>query len=171
AFIVKAILFIPWLISGARLEWDHVLYEWIRFFSDAVLQIPFLLMTLMSHITPTLDDLFMESLRWADYTYAEKHKADDPETLRAMYYPNLSQWPTSRRTTSTDRKSPRDKIREFAKRNSKRTMMSIAIYTLSTLPVIGSLVYPVASFWAFRKEVGNAPASVIFGAGLFLPKR
>ncbi|KAI5298831.1 hypothetical protein KEM56_003752 [Ascosphaera pollenicola] len=128
-------------------------------------------MTLMSHITPTLDELFMESLKWADSTYAEKHKADDPATLRDMYYPNLSQWPTSRRSTSTVRKSPQEKIRDFARRNSKRTMYSIGIYALSTIPTVGRFVYPAASFWAFRKAVGDLPAAVIFGAGLILPKR
>ena len=36
---------------------------------------------------------FMESLRWVDQTYVQKHKSEDPSHLRAMYYPNLVTYP------------------------------------------------------------------------------
>lgn len=37
--------------------WDDKLIEGLNFISNSVLQVPFLLMTLMRYITPTLDDM------------------------------------------------------------------------------------------------------------------
>ena len=34
----------------------------------------------------------MDSLRWVDTTYAEKHKNEDHSKLRPAYYPNLRQY-------------------------------------------------------------------------------
>lgn len=49
--------------------------------------------------------------------------------------------------------------------------MSLAIYLLSMLPLVGRFVLPAASFYTFNKAVGPVPAVAIFGSGLFLPKR
>lgn len=51
-----------WLISwGVDLDaatWDDAVIERLSFLSHSVLQIPFLLMTLMSYITPTMDAMY-----------------------------------------------------------------------------------------------------------------
>jgi hypothetical protein len=46
-------------------------------------------MVLMRYVTPTLDNLFMDSLHWVDTTYIQKHRGEAPDRLRAMYYPSL----------------------------------------------------------------------------------
>ncbi|KAI4205273.1 MAG: hypothetical protein LQ350_000595 [Teloschistes chrysophthalmus] len=42
---------------------------------------------------------------------------------------------------------------------------------LSYLPYIGRFVLPAASFYTFNNAVGPIPATVIFGSGIFLPRR
>jgi len=127
-------------------------------------------MTLMRYLTPTLDDLFMDSLRWVDTTYVQKHKDEsDPSKLRAMYYPNLRQYPI--RDGSTNSSSTAEGLSMFLVRFARKGLISLAIFGASYLPVVGWLVLPAASFWTFNKAVGLGPASVIFGTGVLLPKR
>lgn len=111
----------------------------------------------------------MESLRWVDSTYIEKHKSDHPEGLRALYYPHLRMYSVRRdgATTSTLASS----LKTFVIRYGRRTATSLAVYLLSLLPVVGIFVIPAASFYAFNKGVGPIPAVVIFGSGLVVPKR
>ncbi|KAL9598950.1 MAG: hypothetical protein Q9179_003729 [Wetmoreana sp. 5 TL-2023] len=49
--------------------------------------------------------------------------------------------------------------------------MSLGIYMLSYLPVVGRFVLPAASFYTFNNTVGPIPATAIFGSGIFLPRR
>jgi len=136
---------------------------------DYVLQIPFFLFSLMRYITPTLDNMFMDSLQWVDYTYVEKHKAEDPSTLRSMYYPNLRLYgPRDGRTHS---KSTAEAITMFLLKFGKKAGVSLAVFALSYLPYVGRFVLPAASFYTFNKAVGLGPAALIFGTGIFLPRR
>lgn len=112
---------------------------------------------------------FMESLRWVDTTYVQKHKSEDPSTLRAMYYPNLVMYSTH--GEAGKKKSPRDAMLLFLMRYGKRAGLSLAIYLVSFVPYIGHLVLPAASFYTFNRAVGPVPAAIVFGSGLFLPKR
>ena len=59
----------------------------------------------------------------------------------------------------------------FFIRFGRRAGISLAIYGLSYLPIIGRFVLPAASFYTFNKAVGPVPATVIFGSGVFLPRR
>ncbi|OKL62238.1 hypothetical protein UA08_02347 [Talaromyces atroroseus] len=152
--------------------WDDKLIEGLDFISNSVLQVPFLLMTLMRYITPTLDDIFLLSLQWADVTYVEKHKADDPQNLRDMYYPNLIQYPKKGPTApSRSRKPTTTSLIAFLNRYIRRVAMWLGIYILSLLPVIGRFVMPAASFYNARETLGTTPAAVIFGSVLVLPRR
>jgi hypothetical protein len=127
-------------------------------------------MTLMRYITPTLDTLFMDSLRWVDKTYVQKHQNDvDQSKLRPMYYPNLKQYPL--RDGSTQSSSMAESLSLFLMRFAKKGAISLAVYLLSYTPKVGFLVLPAASFWTFKSAVGLGPASVIFGTGVVLPKR
>lgn len=112
---------------------------------------------------------FMESLRWVDMTYVQKHKNDDPRDLREMYYPHLRQYST--RDGSTHTTSTAEAVSMFLWRSSRKAAISIAVYSLSYLPVVGRFVLPAASFYTTNKAIGLGPASVIFGTGLFLPRR
>lgn len=111
----------------------------------------------------------MDSLQWVDQTYAQKHKADDPNTLRAMYYPNLRLYPTHGDTSKHH--APMEAAFAFLKRYGRRAGISLAIYLLSYLPLVGRFVLPAASFWTFNRAVGPVPATVIFGAGVLVPRR
>lgn len=111
----------------------------------------------------------MDSLRWADITYVSKHKHENPDDLRDMYYPNLRQY--KQRDGSTHSKSSAEAITMFVWRFVRKASISLAIFGLSYAPYVGKFVLPAASFYTFNKAVGLGPAAVIFGTGVFLPKR
>lgn len=138
--------------------------------ANSVLQLPFFLMTLMRYISPTLDNMFMESLEWVDQTYYQKHQSDDPKKLRATYYAELRLYQTHGDSNKKKRK-PIDALLLFMTRFGKRAGISLALYALSFLPVVGRFVLPAFSFYTFNNVVGPIPATVIFGSGLFLPRR
>lgn len=144
--------------------------EGIHFIEHSVLQVPFFLMTLMRYITPTLDNMFMDSLAWVDRTYYQKHEGENPSDLRAQYYPQLKMYDT-KGTNSDKNKDPYAALQAFLTRFGKKAAISLAVYLLSLLPYVGRFVLPAASFYTFNKSVGWEPAVVIFGSGIFLPKR
>lgn len=111
----------------------------------------------------------MDSLQWVDETYIQKHKSEDPHTLRAMYYPNLRMYSTHGDTSK--QKAPSDAAMAFLYRYGRRATMSLGIYALSYLPIIGRFILPAASFYTFNNAVGPIPATVIFGSGVFLSRR
>lgn len=111
----------------------------------------------------------MDSLQWVDQTYMEKHKSEDPSKLRAMYYPNLHLYSTHGDTSTC--KAPKDAVLAFLIRYGRRAAMSLLVYLLSYLPLVGRFVLPAASFYTLNKALGPLPASIIFGSGIFLPRR
>jgi hypothetical protein len=114
----------------------------------------------------------MESLDWVDRTYFKMHKSDDPHGLRATYYPNLKMYShKSPSADTTTRKSIIDACIAIFTRFSKRAGISLAVYLLSFLPVVGRLVLPAASFYTFNRAVGTPPAVAIFATSIFLPKK
>ncbi|KAK0610508.1 hypothetical protein B0T17DRAFT_116726 [Bombardia bombarda] len=149
--------------------WDDKLITTLGFIEEHVLQAPLFFMSLMRYITPTLDDLFMDSLRWVDITYAQKHKHEAPDRLRPMYCPTLRQY--SVRDGSTHSTSTAENVSMFVWRFARKGLISLAIFALSYLPVVGRFVLPAASFWTFNSAVGLGPASLIFGTGVLLPRR
>lgn len=46
-----------WVINLDRATWDDKLLGGLEFLNKSVLQVPFLLMTFMGYITPTLDEM------------------------------------------------------------------------------------------------------------------
>jgi hypothetical protein len=149
--------------------WDDKVVGGLDFVEEYVLQLPFFLMAILRYFTPVLDKLFMDSLRWVDMTYVQKHKADQPDTLRDMYYPNLRTYKV--RDGSTHSASAMEGFTMFAIRFGRKAAISLAIFSLSYLPIVGRLVLPAASFYTFHKAVGLGPASIIFGTGIFLPRK
>ncbi|ODH22089.1 hypothetical protein ACO22_05569 [Paracoccidioides brasiliensis] len=162
---------LSWVVDLEAATWDDIVLSRLDFISTYVLQVPFLLMTLMRYVTPTLDDMFMESLQWVDMTYMQKHKSDHPERLRALYYPNLRMFSTMSSKEPGGKGSLASSFKAFVTRYGRKTVLSVAVYLLSLLPVIGRFVLPSASFYTFNKAVGTVPALVIFGSGLFVPRR
>ncbi|KAH6652092.1 transmembrane protein UsgS [Truncatella angustata] len=150
-------------------SWDENLVEFLQLLANHVLQAPLFLMTLMRYITPTLDNMFMDSLRWVDQTYVQKHQHENPDTLRDMYYPNLRQYKI--KDGSTHSTSTAEASTMFAVRFARKGAISLAIFALSYIPYIGRLVLPAASFYTFNNAVGLGPAAVIFGTGIFFPRR
>jgi len=111
----------------------------------------------------------MDSLKWVDTTYYQKHQFADPSTLRATYHAELKMYKVDGDTSK--HKSPMDAAAAFLIRFGRRAGISLAIYTLSFAPVIGRFVLPAASFYTFNNAVGPIPATVIFSSGIFLPRR
>ena len=169
---VKAFLFFLSLLVDLDHEtWDDRLVNRLDFLSKSVLQVPFFLMMVLSSITPTLDNLFMDSLQWVDQTYIRKHKSDDPARLRAMYYPMLKMYSTHGALEMKEKRGLFDGIVLFAARYARRAGISLTIYALTFVPVVGRFVLPTASFYTFNKAVGPVPAVIVFASGLVLPKR
>lgn len=112
----------------------------------------------------------MQSLYWVDLTYTQKHKHDGRQKLRGLYYPNFSQYGGSSvaKSKKTDTWTA---VHAFLSRFGRKALLSMAIFALSHVPGIGRFVLPAASFYTFKKAVGTGPAVVIFGAGVFLPRR
>lgn len=111
----------------------------------------------------------MDSLQWVDQTYYAKHKSEDPTTLRATYYTELRMYQAHGETSK--RRPPMDAALAFLVRFGRRAGISLAIYALSYLPVVGRFVLPAASFYTFNNAVGPVPATIIFGSGIFLPRK
>ncbi|KAI1175328.1 transmembrane protein UsgS [Nemania sp. FL0916] len=154
-------------LDGAT--WADNVVSALDLIANHVLQIPLFLMTLMRYVTPTLDDMFMDSLRWVDTTYVSKHKDENPDSLRDMYYPNLRQY--KQKDGSTHSGGSAEAITMFVWRFVRKASISLAVFALSYVPYVGKLVLPAASFYTFNKAVGLGPAAVIFGTGIFLPRR
>lgn len=112
----------------------------------------------------------MESIRWVDTTYLQKHKAENPETLRSLYYPNLSLYIPHAKLKDPTSTPSSGALPKKALRFLKKGLISLAVYFLSFTPIIGPLVLPAASFYTFNRAVGPGPASAIFAVGVFLPR-
>ncbi|KAI1491728.1 formamidase [Biscogniauxia mediterranea] len=169
-FAIKAIIGLLSLIFDlGQTTWDDSLVNGLDLIANHVLQVPLFLMTLMRYITPTLDNMFMDSLHWVDITYLQKHKDENPDTLRDLYYPNLRQY--KQKDGSTHSTSTAEGVSMFLWRFARKGLISLGVFALSYVPYIGRFVLPAASFYTFHKAVGLGPAAVIFGTGIFLPKR
>ena len=119
----------------------------------------------MRYLSPAMDHMFMDSLAWVDQTYATKHKGENPDDLRAMYYPHLKMYDEGQQ-----RRTPYDAMIAFLWRFGRRAALSLVVYLASFIPYVGRFVLPAASFYAFNKAVGTPAAVVIFSSGLFVPK-
>ncbi|KAJ5510531.1 hypothetical protein N7453_002634 [Penicillium expansum] len=150
-----SIYILSWVINMEQAVWDDKLLNGLEFMSKSVLQVPFLLMTLMRYVTPTLDEIFMQSIQWVDTTYVQKHKSEDPHHLRSLYYPNLVQY-SAKGGSSVSRPIPQA-LKSFFNRYAKKIGMMLGIYLLSMVVVIGRFVMPAASFYTFRSHVGSTP--------------
>ncbi|KAI0122327.1 formamidase [Daldinia grandis] len=167
---IKVLLsFLSLIFDLDKATWDDTLVNGLDLIANHVLQVPLFLMTLMRYMTPTLDNMFMDSLRWVDMTYVHKHKHENPDTLRDMYYPNLSK--LKHLDGSTQSGSTAEAVTMFIWKFARKALISLAVFALSYVPYIGRFVLPAASFYTFHKAVGLGPAAVIFGTGIFLPKR
>ena len=111
----------------------------------------------------------MQSLQFVDQTYYKKHQSEDPSKLRADYHSNLSLYSTH--GEKSRKRSPLEAGKKFLIRYGRRAAISLGVYLLSFLPVVGRFVLPAASFYTFNKAVGPVPATLIFGTGVFLPRR
>ena len=87
----------------------------------------------------------MDSLQWVDQTYTEKHRSEDPSTLRPMYHSNLQMYSTHGNSSKPRR--PKDAAMAFLIRYGRRAAISLLVYVLSFTPVVGRFVLPTASFY------------------------
>lgn len=112
----------------------------------------------------------MDSLAWVDKTYIAKHQGENPNELRAMYYPNLKLY-ENYKAKREKKENAYAAMSAFLMRFGRRAALSLAVYLASFLPYIGRFVLPAASFFTFNRAVGTPAAVVIFGSGVLIPKR
>jgi len=169
---VRVLLWILSLfINMDHTHMDESVVNGLHFLEHTVLQVPFFLMTMMRYVTPTLDRMFMDSLRWVDETYVQKHKTEDPHNLRAMYYPNLEKYPDHAPKVEREKKPIKQAVMMYATKQGRKAAISLTVLALSYVPYVGRFVLPAASFYTFRKSVGTQPAAAIFAASLLFPRR
>jgi hypothetical protein len=115
----------------------------------------------------------MDSLRWVDQTYYQKHATEDPHNRRALYHQNLEQYPNhAPKTDGEKKKTPlKQAVIIYATKQGRKAAISLAVLGLSYIPYVGRFVLPAASFYTFRKSVGTQPAGAIFAASLLFPRR
>jgi len=117
----------------------------------------------------------MDSLRWVDATYVQKHRSEDPHNLRAMYAPNLEQYSVHAPKAVSEKKGNKTPLNQaifmYAIRQGRKAGISLGVLALSYVPYLGRFVLPAASFYTFRKSVGTQPAVVIFMMSLFFPRK
>lgn len=111
----------------------------------------------------------MQSLQWVDTTYVAKHQHDDPSKLRDLYYPNLCHYSKQREDGASKSKSKA--LTSFLLRFARKGLLSLLVFVLSYLPLVGQFILPAASFYTFKKSTGLGPACLIFGLGVVLPRR
>ena len=154
--------------------WDHEVIGGIHYIENHVLQVPFFLMSFMRYLSPAMDHMFMDSLAWVDQTYVQKHQGENPDDLRAMYYPNLKMYDevhTDKAKIAGKQKNPYDAMTAFLYRFGRKAAISLAVYLATFIPYVGTFVLPAVSFYTFNKAVGTPAAVVIFGSGLVMPKK
>ncbi|EKD14212.1 transmembrane protein UsgS [Drepanopeziza brunnea f. sp. 'multigermtubi' MB_m1] len=165
---IKVLLwFLSFVVDFTSTTWDNDIVNSLDFIQNYVLQVPFFLMTMMRYITPTLDN--MSVLLILVFLHRYKHKGEEVSSLRETYYTNLRKYPT--RDGSTHSKSTAEAVTMFLMRFGRKAGISLAVFTLSYIPYVGRLVLPAASFYTFNSVAGLGPAAVVFGTGIFLPKR
>jgi len=113
----------------------------------------------------------MDSLRWVDQTYVQKHKTEDPHNLRALYHQNLEKYPHHAPKTDKEKTPLKQAVILYATKQGRKAGISLAVLGLSYVPYVGRFVLPAASFYTFRGAVGTQPAAAIFAASLLFPRR
>src|SRR5690606_29606436 len=104
---------------------------------------PMVIMGAMQHATNVADELFLESVRWADEVYGEKHRDELPENKRRPYYPPLASWSAYRPPPSSkQKKSHGDRLQLFLTRTTRRLSTTLTLYVASYIPKIGPLLPP-----------------------------
>ena len=117
--------------------WEEDVVDGIHYIEHHVLQVPFFLMSFMRYLSPAMDHMFMDSLAWVDQTYVQKHKDEDSDSLRAMYYPNLKMYDevhTEKKKIQGEKKSPRDAMMKFLMRFGKKAGLSLGVYLATFVP-------------------------------------
>lgn len=146
--------------------------QWIKTlkFWQSVLNVGPILISAVRYIRPEMDELFLKSLQFVDSIYKQKH----PESDR-MYYNALIKYDKERAHRSTKPKggtvSAQDKLSQFIKRSGIRVGQTIAIYMLSGVPILGSLVLPITWFQSLNRVAGTPAAATLCAISLFAPKR
>ncbi|KAK7207931.1 hypothetical protein BZA70DRAFT_272528 [Myxozyma melibiosi] len=165
----------------------------VEFVEEHVINLSGLLIGLMRYIRPEMDEMFMESIKFIDKVYFNMHPekavpaklADGTLTDGpSRFYAPLSQYTsTSARALSkkrnieakteaeTDDLPANNNAARFVARYVRRSVFSVGIYFLSSIPYVGTIILPIVSFYSFRKTVGVTPAVVVFASGLCLPRK
>lgn len=181
-YFIRSILLIIGLFTDlSHTTWDDYLVNGLHYIENHVLQVPFFLVSFMRYLSPAMDHMFMDSLLWVDETYTAKHAGENADDLRAMYYPNLKQYDEEvygdadvgqiRGGERKKTKDPRAALQAFLLRFGKKAALSLGVYVATFVPYVGRFVLPAASFYTFNQAVGTPAAVVIFGSGIFMPKR
>ncbi|KAK9383161.1 uncharacterized protein V2V93DRAFT_364423 [Kockiozyma suomiensis] len=165
----------------------------VEFVEEHVINLSGLLIGLMRYLRPEMDEMFIESLKFIDQVYFNMH----PEKAVAVelpdgtltqgpsrFYSPISQYSVSSTQATLNKRDPPEKktngtsvdfssnnAAKFIARYVRRSVLSVGIYFFSSVPYLGTIVLPIVSFLSFRKTVGATAAVVVFGSGLFVPRK
>lgn len=153
-----------------RLSWLGAVSDDVGFIGNHVLQLPLFFMAVMQHLSPTLDELFMQSLKWVDHTNRKKHEHTAHDKFRVDFYQNLKEYPRFSAGYGSPNQST-NTLHRIIFKYCRKGLVSLLVMSLSYLPGIGQLILPALSFYTFKNAVGFTFAGVIFGSSIVLPRR
>lgn len=139
--------------------WEDTLYAAIHFLQHWIISVPFLLLNYFRSVKPeTFDSLFLESMRWVDHIYTQKHAGESKANLRKFYITTLEAYGPIYQN-------------DFYNRTGKRVLFGLLLYMGSYLPRVGQFILPAFSFFTLNRAIGVIPAFMFFSAAtLLLPR-
>ncbi|KAF5099506.1 hypothetical protein D0Z00_001638 [Geotrichum galactomycetum] len=157
----------------------------LEFIENNVLNIGLFLVSAVRFFQPEMDEMFLFSLEFVDKVYKKKH----PESHREFYgsLSHTHKHHEERKHHGHNYPKPTDiagwldffsnfltkdsGFVQFVKRYLKHSALSLVIFLLSGVPVLGRIILPVTSFYSLNKVVGTPTALVLFAVGLAVERK
>ncbi|RUP17002.1 hypothetical protein BC936DRAFT_139485 [Jimgerdemannia flammicorona] len=122
---------------------------------DALMSVPLVGMLFVTYLYPRLlDDLFMDSLRYIDVQEAMQEGRRPYASALAEYEFKVDYW---------------GNIVQYLKRTYKRFKLSILVYALTFVPLIGRFVVPLAGAYTVIKSLGLSLGVAVGVTSYILP--
>lgn len=137
-----------------------------------VLNISVFVVAASRFFTNDLDHLFLASLEFIDSVYLQKH----PDRTSHQYHSNLVALSDGEKSTGLSLSLIHAKyissgeFAGFVRHHFRNGINNLAVFLLSKVPVVGSIVIGVISFLALNDKIGTVRALSVFAALQVVPK-
>lgn len=137
-----------------------------------VLNISVFVVAASRFFTNDLDHLFLASLEFIDSVYLKKH----PDRTSHQYHSNLVALSDGEKPTGFSlnlihaKYASSGEFAGFVQHHIHNGMKNLAVFVLSKVPVVGTIVIGMISFLALNDKMGTVKALAVFAALQVLPK-